>query len=159
MVTVLNPKPYKEQPVSHAVIPETLTQCRCHYNPPVKEHIHCPDFGKSDGTNGSCWWCMEMTPYQWHMCSDETWLRGLLSPTARVQYQNREEAAKFIEDYKQKNPMGNERRSLVSEPEAGKTAYKKLNLGYRSYCSNCGELAVMEHYCSRCGAMVVSNKE
>lgn len=149
----------QEEPVEKPVVPETLTQCRCHYNPPVKEHIHCPDFGKSDGTNGSCWWCMEMTPYQWHMCSDETWLRGLLSPTARVQYQNREEAAGFIEDYKQKNPMGNERRSLVSEPEAGKTAHKKLNLGHRSYCSNCGELAVMERYCSRCGAKVISIKE
>ena len=152
------PLPY-EEPVEKPVVPETLTQCRCHYNPPVKEHIHCPDFGKSDGTNGGCWWCMEMTPYQWHMCSDETWLQGLLSSTAKVPYQSREEAARFIEDYKQKNPMGNERRSLVSEPEVGKTAHKKLNLGHRSYCSNCGELAVMERYCSRCGARVISIKE
>ena len=148
-----------EEPVSQIVVPETLTQCRCHYVPPVKEHINCPDFGKSDGTNGSCWWCMEMTPYQWHMCSDETWLQGLLRPTAKVLCKTREEAAKFIEDYKQKNPMGNERRSLISESETGKTAYKKLNVGHRSFCSNCGELAVMERYCSRCGAQVISNKE
>ena len=41
----------QEESVSQDAVPETLTQCRCHYNPPVKEHIHCPDFGKSDGTN------------------------------------------------------------------------------------------------------------
>ncbi len=92
-------------------VPETLTECKQHYIPPVKEHIHCPDFGKSDGTNGGCWWCMEMTPYQWHMCSDETWLLGLLSPTARIQCQNREEAAAFIEDYKQKISLGNKTNS------------------------------------------------
>jgi hypothetical protein len=80
-------------------VPETLTECRCHYVPPVKEHIHCHDFGKSDGTNGSCWWCMEMTPYQWHMCKDETWVRGLLSPCARVRCADRTEAIKFIENY------------------------------------------------------------
>lgn len=140
----------QEEPVDKPVVPETLTQCRCHYNPPVKEHIHCPDFGKSDGTNGSCWWCMEMTPYQWHMCSDETWLRGLLSPTARVQYQNREEAAKFIEEYKQKNPMGNERRTFEEL-----TAVRELHVGSRHYCSNCHKLAVMEDYCSKCGAKVI----
>ena len=96
----------QEEPVDKPIVPETLTQCRCHYNPPVKEHIHCPDFGKSDGTNGSCWWCMEMTPYQWHMCSDETWIRGLLSPAARVKYKTREEAAAFIEEYKQRIHTG-----------------------------------------------------
>ena len=98
-------------------VPETLTECRCHYVPPVKEHIHCPDFGKSDGTNGSCWWCMEMTPYQWHMCKDETWVRGLLSPCARVRCADRTEAIKFIENYKQKSPMCNERRALISDSD------------------------------------------
>ena len=105
----------QEEPVDKPVVPETLAQCRCHYNPPVKEHIHCPDFGKSDGTNGSCWWCMEMTPYQWHMCKDETWINGLLSPLARKQCKDRTAAAEFIEEYKQKQPMGNERAALISE--------------------------------------------
>ena len=98
-------------------VPETLTWCRQHYVPPVKEHIHCPDFGHSDGMNGSCWWCMEMTPYQWHMCKDETWVRGLLGPTSRVRFKckTRDDAVQFIEEYKQKHPMGNERRALASE--------------------------------------------
>ena len=143
------PLPY-EEPVEKSVVPETLTQCRCHYNPPVKEHIHCPDFGKSDGTDGGCWWCMEMTPYQWYMCSDETWLRGLLSPTARVKYKTREEAAAFIEDSKQKHPM---RNPLGTVKET--TAVRELHVGPRHYCSNCGKLAVMENYCSKCGARVI----
>jgi hypothetical protein len=85
--------------------------------PPVEEHIHCPEFGNSDGTNGSCWWCMEMTPYQWHMCKDESWVRSLLSHTARIPCMNREEACQFIEGYKQRNPMGNERRALLSDAD------------------------------------------
>jgi hypothetical protein len=92
-----------ELKTSDSCIPETLDWCKKHYTPPVTEHIHCPDFGKCDGTNGGCWWCMEMTPYQWHMCSDETWVRGLLSPVARIPSKNRTEAAAFIEDYKQRD--------------------------------------------------------
>ena len=57
-------------------IPETLEWCTTHYTPPIKTYINCPDFGKCDGTDGSCWHCMEMTPYQWVMCSDESWRRG-----------------------------------------------------------------------------------
>ena len=98
-------------------VPETLTWCRQHYVPPVKEHIHCPYFGNSDGTNGSCWWCMEMTPYQWHMCQDESWVRGLISPTARIKHKDREDAIKFIEEHKQKYPKGNERKALISESD------------------------------------------
>jgi hypothetical protein len=100
-------------------VPETLTWCRHHYVPPVQAHIHCPDFGHSDGTDGSCWWCMEMTPYQWHMCKDETWVRGLLGPTSRVRFKckTRDDAVQFIEEYKQKHPMGNERKALASEED------------------------------------------
>jgi hypothetical protein len=101
MIGPVFPLPCIEQE-DKPVVPETLDWCKQHYTPPVKEHIHCPDFGKCDGTNGGCWWCMEMTPYQWHMCSDETWVRGLLSPTARKQHKDRTEAAIFIEDYKQR---------------------------------------------------------
>ncbi len=103
--------------MNNSFIPETLTQCRCHYIPPVKEHIQCPDFGNSDGIDGGCWWCMEMTPYQWHMCQDETWVRELLSPTSKFKYKYRSEACRFIEEYKQRNPMGNERRALLSEKD------------------------------------------
>ena len=98
-------------------IPETLTWCRQQYVPPVKEHINCPKFGNSDGMDGGCWWCMEMTPYQWHMCKDETWISGLMSPCARIRCADRESAITFIEDYKQRNPMGNERRALLSEDD------------------------------------------
>ena len=55
--------------------------------------------------DGACWWCKEMTPYQWEMCRDETWIRGLLSPIARIPANTREEAAEFIEDYKQKRAV------------------------------------------------------
>jgi hypothetical protein len=33
-------------------------------------------------------------------------------------------------------------------------AHKTINVGRRSYCSNCGKLAIMEDYCSKCGAKV-----
>lgn len=98
-------------------VPETLTWCRHHYVPPVEKFITCSEFGHSDGMSGGCWWCMEMTPYQWHMCQDESWVRGLLSPTACRMKGSRSEAVKFIEQYKQRNPLGNERRSLLSEKD------------------------------------------
>lgn len=63
-------------------IPETLTWCRKHYVPPVQKFITCQNFGNINGMSGGCWWCMEMTPYQWHMCSDESWVRSLLRSTA-----------------------------------------------------------------------------
>lgn len=33
-------------------------------------------------------------------------------------------------------------------------AHKTINVGRRSYCSNCGKLAIMEDFCSKCGAKV-----
>lgn len=132
-------------------IPETLTWCRQHYVPPVKEHIHCPDFGKTDGTNGSCWWCMEMTPYQWHMCQDESWVKGLLSPCARVQHSNREDAIAFIEKHKQAYPQGNERRALLSSVDHGTWLDYS---GTMMECSICMR-HVPRHryeYCPHCGS-------
>lgn len=32
--------------------------------------------------------------------------------------------------------------------------HKTINVGRRSYCSNCGKLAIMEDFCSKCGAKV-----
>lgn len=34
-------------------------------------------------------------------------------------------------------------------------AHKTINVGRRSYCSNCGKLAIMEDFCSKCGAKVM----
>ena len=80
-------------------IPETLTWCANHYVPPIKDYIMCKDFGRCDGTNGRCYQCMELTPYQFEMCSDETWLLGLIPPSACSIYNTREEAAEFINHY------------------------------------------------------------
>ena len=55
---------------------ETLEQCETQYLPPVPRFISCPSFGQSDGMDGSCHWCKEMTPYQFYMCQDESWLRN-----------------------------------------------------------------------------------
>lgn len=89
-------------------MPETLEQCRMHYVPTNEEFITCKAFGYIDGMNGSCHWCREMLPYQWHMCSDESWVRSLLSPAARIPASTREDAIEFIESYKQKNYIPSE---------------------------------------------------
>lgn len=91
--------------IDYNFVPETLDWCKQHYVPPIDKHIYCKEFGHSDGMDGACWWCKEMTPYQWEMCRDETWIRGLLSPIARIPANTREEAAEFIEDYKQKRAV------------------------------------------------------
>lgn len=98
-------------------VPETLIWCRQHYVPKADRYITCEDFGHTDGMKGSCWWCMEMTPYQWHMCSDESWLKSIMSPYAKNRMESREEAEEFIEQYKQKHPMGNERKGLMSDKD------------------------------------------
>ena len=87
-------------------VPETLRWCREHYVPPIQKYITCSEFGHTDPMNGSCHWCHEMCPYEWEMCQDEDWVRGLLSPIARIPAKTREEAIEFIEDYKQRNYGG-----------------------------------------------------
>ena len=82
------------------IVPETLEWCKLHYVPPIPEHINCKRFGHSDGMDGSCHWCREMTPYQFEMCSDETHIRGLLSPTAQIPAKDRDDAIRFIEERK-----------------------------------------------------------
>ncbi len=139
-------------------VPETLTWCRQHYVPPVKEHIHCPDFGKSDGMNGSCWWCMEMTPYQWHMCQDESWVRGLLSPVARIKHEDRADAIKFIEEHKQKCHRENEQRNIPSNVDHGTwlSLYSDDNT-IKWKCSLCGKETNLPNFdkanfCFNCGS-------
>ena len=82
-------------------VPETIDWCNRHYVPPIKKYIHCGLFGHPDSMDGSGHWCLEMFPYQWEMCQDESWVRGLLSPIACKPAKSREEAIQFIEDYKQ----------------------------------------------------------
>ena len=89
--------------INYKYIPEILDWCKEHYVPPIKEHIHCSSFGDCDGMDGSCHWCREMFPYQWHMCYDENWVRSLLSPVTNIPVNSREEAAEFIEKYKQEH--------------------------------------------------------
>lgn len=89
--------------IDYYFAPETLDWCKRHYVPPIKQYISCNAFGHCDGMNGSCHWCREMIPYQWEMCRDESWVRGLMSPAARVLVNSREEAVEFIENYKQKH--------------------------------------------------------
>lgn len=43
-------------------------------------------------------------------------------------------------------------RTSTADVEEVKHAYRTVNVGHRSYCSNCGRLAVCENYCSLCGA-------
>lgn len=88
--------------IDYNFVPETLDWCEKHYVPPIKEHIHCKEFGNVDWTDGGCHWCLQMYPYQCQMCRDESWVRGLLSPAARIPAKTREEAAEFIEEYKQR---------------------------------------------------------
>lgn len=38
-------------------------------------------------------------------------------------------------------------------------AHKTINVGRRSYCSNCGKLAIMEDFCSKCGAKVMDGEQ
>ena len=79
-------------------VPETLEYCRYHYVPPVKKYITCEYFGNIDGMSGGCWWCKEMTPYQWYMCSDESHVRNCMKRNNIT----REEAIELVETYKNK---------------------------------------------------------
>ena len=115
--------------IDYNAIPETLDWCARHYTPPIKHYINCPDFGKCDGTNGSCWHCMEVTPYQHEMCADETWVTGLLSPYACKHCETREEAAEFIENHKQKFP----RRDII---ECLYEFHQREKNNRESYCTD-----------------------
>lgn len=45
----------------------------------------------------------------------------------------------------------------IAEVQPVTYAHKTVNVGLRSYCSNCGELAYMEKFCTKCGAKVNDN--
>lgn len=82
-------------------VPPNLDWCREHYVPPIEKHISCGEFGDCDSMDGSCHWCREMTPYQWYMCCDETWIKSLLRFSSHNPEKTRKEASEFIEQYKQ----------------------------------------------------------
>lgn len=60
------------------MVPEKL-HCESYYLPPDKLFITCEEFGCSDGMDGKCWNCKEMTLYQWFMCQDNVHLKVLLN--------------------------------------------------------------------------------
>ena len=88
--------------INYNFVPETLEWCKKHYVPPIKKNINCKYFGEFDPMSGGCIWCSEMCPYEFEMCRDESFVRGLMFPVSRVLAKNRKEAAEFIESYKQK---------------------------------------------------------
>lgn len=47
-----------------------------------------------------------------------------------------------------------EKPNLPADVQPIVYAHKTINVGRRSYCSNCGKLAIMEDFCSKCGAKV-----
>ena len=96
-------------------VPETLSWCNRHYVPKNDKYIFCKEFGHIDGMDGACWWCKEMTPYQWNMCADESWLNSLLNPYRKNHYKSKKAAIKFIEKCKQRNPSLNENQVRVKE--------------------------------------------
>lgn len=61
--------------------------------------IHEVQDKHNDGMNGSCHWCLEMTPYQFEMCWDATSVNSY----RRMKGWSKEKAVSFIEDYKQGN--------------------------------------------------------
>lgn len=103
---------------------ETLEQCKAHYVNKVDKYISCGEFGHIDGMDGACWWCKEMTPYQFEMCSDASWLKSLMNGGM-----TEEEAIKFIEDRKQKDYLINSFKeckdilyNILDKPSSAKAA-------------------------------------
>ena len=74
--------------------------------------------------------------------------------TARKMYLNDFGAVEVVQQIKSK---------LCNMPNADVQpivyAHKTINVGRRSYCSNCGELAIMENFCSKCGAKVEDGEQ
>lgn len=54
-----------------SLVPECLEWCNYNFVPKNDVYISCEDFGNINVENRKCWWCLEMLPYQWHMCCDE----------------------------------------------------------------------------------------
>jgi hypothetical protein len=73
------------------------------YNFPDYNYITCRDFGKCDGMDGSCHYCLDENPYQFEMCSDESWKRSLMSPLSKMPNCAEDHAIEFINNYKNKH--------------------------------------------------------
>lgn len=52
-------------------VPDSLEWCNYNFVPKIKNYITCPTFGNINIEDSRCRWCLEMLPYQWHMCCDE----------------------------------------------------------------------------------------
>lgn len=78
-----------------------------------------------------------MTPYQWHMCEDEGWVRGLLGPLARVKYNSREEAIAFIEEYKQSHALAYDKQAEMTWPDCPSGCANLDVNGWCKYASRC----------------------
>jgi len=72
------------------------------YNSPDYDLISCEEFGQLDGMNGSCHYCLEDTPYEFEMCSDESWKRSLMRASSRMPNCSECHAIQFIDNYKSK---------------------------------------------------------
>lgn len=79
-------------------VPETLEQCKTNYLPPNYKYICCNEFGNPDGMVGSCIWCLEMTPYQFEMCNDESKIKSLCNNKKIT----RQEAIKLLSEQKER---------------------------------------------------------
>lgn len=160
--------------IDFSYVPESLQECEQHYVPPIKKSIVCDCFGNVDGMDGSCHWCREMMPYQWHMCCDESFIRGLMSPYSKAHLTDRIEAAKFIEEYKQKQSKLSARKkeetSLVrrgqwlGEADGYADGYPVYDVWYCSECNYCiddgtDDPECLPNYCPNCGAKMDGEKE
>lgn len=109
-------------------VPECLKECNRHYVPRNEKYITCKEFGQIDGMDGACWWCKEMTPYQWSMCWDESSLRSLMNPCFRNL--TKEEAIRFIEERKQKNPAKEESELTFQQKVEGIKSWYEDRIKY-----------------------------
>lgn len=137
-------------------VPETLDLCEAHYIPPISKYISCEDFGNSDGMNGSCHWCKEMTPYQWHMCQDHGQINTLMSGLGRISFSNVQDAAKYIE--KRKQACFAMRFGLVKKEAHAISRKRYRGIAYPFTCPACEKVVPSNkpywenvEYCSHCG--------
>lgn len=75
---------------------DTVEQCSANHCKLILKYVSCEHFGKIDGMDGSCHTCKEITPYQFHMCSDFKWELTLMLEKGYTQG----EAIDFIQKYK-----------------------------------------------------------
>jgi len=78
---------------------KTIEQCVKNHCKIISKYVSCDHFGMTDELDISCRVCEEMTPYQFHMCSDLNWEFALMLKEGYTQG----EAIDFIQASKNKN--------------------------------------------------------